>query len=180
MREAGPGYIEETHPAITVASHDWSVRIDPEASGEAVLVSETAGSNLTLAFRGSEVFLVAWCGPQGGQLLVTVDGEDADDLPSDPHGRSYIELYAPERTQKSFLVVKGANARLQTLRLTVSEFTHPDAGGRQCTIDAFQVVQDSDRRFPLAPVLILLAGSTAVGWFLGRSTIRRRPEEISV
>ena len=175
IKEAGPGYIEETSPAITVAAGEWLPRIEPQASGEAVLVSEMAGSNLTLAFRGSEVYLVAWCGPQGGQLLITLDGQDVDDLPTDPRGRSFVELYAPEKTQKSFLVVKSASARLQTLRLTVSEFNHPDAGGQQCTIDAFQVGEELDRPFPLVPVLVLLAGCIAVGWLLGRATIKRRP-----
>jgi len=174
VKEAGPGYIEETHPAITAPSQEWSPQIKTEASGQAVLVSETQGSHLTLAFRGSQVHLVAWCGPQGGQLLATLDGEQIPGLPTDVRGRSFIELYAPEQAQKSFLVVESANGRLQTLRLTVGEFAHPDSGGRECTVDAFHIGQETERSFPLVPVSVLLAGCIAVGWFLGRSAIGRK------
>ena len=175
LAEAGPGHYEETSPAVTAAPGKWTSEIDPAASGQAVLIGETPESNLTFTFRGGEVYLIARAGPQGGQLLVTLDGQNVDGLPLDERKRSYIELYAPGQTTSSFLVVKDGSARRRTLRLVVSEFAHADSSGHQCVIDAFQVSGESAKPFPVIPVILLSIGCVVVGWLLGRSTINSRP-----
>jgi hypothetical protein len=181
LAEAGPGYYEETNPAIRVAAGTWVSTIDPLASGQAALVGEAPGSTLTFAFRGGQVYLVAQRSAQGGQLLVTLDGETVEGLPRDERGRSYIELYAPQGSQEegvhSFLLVKDSSPRRRTLRLAVSEFTHPDSMGHVSVVDAFRVGKAASAPFPVFPVILLLIGCVTVGWMLGRSTIangRRR------
>jgi hypothetical protein len=174
FEEAGPGYYEETSPAVKAAPSKWRPEIDPAASGEAVLVGETPESTLTFAFRGDEVRLIAGVGPQGGQLLVTLDGQNVDSLPLDERKRSYVDLYAPRESTRSFLLVSNANGRRRTLRLAVSEFAHPDSSGHQAVIDAFQVGKEGTQRFPVLPVVVLSVGCVAVGWLLGRATNRFR------
>jgi hypothetical protein len=178
LGEAGPGYFEETHPAVSVAPGRWTAQIDAQASGEAVLVGETPGGHMTFTFRGSEVYLIARSGPQGGQLLITLDGEDVDGLARDKRGRSYLELYAPQETQQTLFIAKDGSTRRRTLRLAVSEFAHPDSTGHQCVIDAFQVGKGTNARFPLVPVLSLLVGCVAVGWLLGLSMRKPKTAEL--
>jgi hypothetical protein len=63
------------------------------------------------------------------------------------------------------------------LRLTVSEFAHPDSAGHEGIVDAFQVSKAASEPFPVLPVILLLLGCVGVGWWLGRSTMvngRRR------
>jgi hypothetical protein len=174
LNEAGLGYYEETNPAVTAAPGKWTAEIDPQASGGSVLIGETPESTLTFAFRGGEVYLIARSGPSGGRLLVTLDGENVEGLPVDNHGRSYLELYAPEESTKPFLVVHDTSTRRRTIRLAVSETANPDSQGNACVIDAFRVGRNSAQPFPFVPVILLGVGCVAVGWLLGHSTLRAR------
>jgi hypothetical protein len=181
LAEAGPGYYEETNPAVNIAAGRWTAQIDPSASGGSVLFGDAPGSTLTFAFRGGEVYLVTRRGPQGGQLLVTLDGENVEGLPRDTRGRSYVELYVPqgdsEEGSASLLLVEDSNPRRRTLRLTVSEFAHPDSAGHEGVVDAFEVGTAASEPFPVLPVILLLLGCVGVGGLLGRSTMvngRRR------
>ena len=74
----------------------------------------------------------------------------------------------------SLPVVQGASGRQQTLRLTVSDASHPDAQGTECAIDAFQVDAATSPAFPVVPVILLVVGCVAAGTLLGRATIRAR------
>jgi len=174
LDEAGPGYYEETNPAVDASHGAWRSRIDPRASSQGILVSDSPGSSLTFAFSGQNVQLVAWAGPQGGRVQVTLDGEDIPGLLTDDRGRSYLELYAPTPTRRVLPLVQGSSSRRQTLRLVVGETAHPDAQGRQCVIDAFQVNAEPALSFPLIPVIVLVTGCVAVGAMLGRATIAAR------
>ncbi len=171
LSEAGPGYYEETNPAVVAAPGEWLARIVPQASGQSVLVGERAGSSLTFTFRGGEVYLIAWCGPEGGRLLATLDGENIAGLLTDDRGRSYIELYDAKVQSKSFLIVRDATPRRRTLRLTVSDLTNPESDGRQCVVDAFRVGKGTASRFPVLPTVLLILGCIGIGWLLGRSMI---------
>jgi len=175
LREAGPGYFEETHPAVQVSPGGWIAQIDTQASGGAVLSSDRPGSTLAFAFTGENLALVAWTGPDGGQLLVTLDGQGVSGLPVDAQGRSYIDLYAPERAVRVFPLVQENDTRLRILRLSVAETANPASGGRMCTVDAFQVEGPKQRTFPLLPVIALSVACAGVGWLLGRSMTTHKP-----
>lgn len=177
LEEAGPGYFEETSPAVYAPPKAWRRQIDRQASGESVLVADQAGSNLSFTFSGSGISLIAWTHPLGGQLLVTIDGKNVPGLPLDSKGRSFIELYAAQSGPVTIPIIRDTSTRRQTLRLVVSEFRSPDSGGEQCIIDAFQVNARSTTPFPILPVLFLLAGCTIVGAMLGRATMRARTPE---
>jgi hypothetical protein len=174
LSEVGPGYHEESSSAVDASPGQWRIHIDPSASGGGVLTSDTPGSNLTLTFSGEQVTLFAWAGPDGGQVLVTLDGQNVSALPTDEQGRSYVELYAPTPNRISLPVVQAASGRRQTLRLTVSDAAHPDAQGKTCAIDAFQVDPAASPAFPVVPVILLVVGCIAAGTLLGRATIKAR------
>jgi len=171
LDEAGPGYYEETNAAVDASHGEWRSRIDPQASAQAVLVSDVPGSSLTFAFTGQNVQLIAWAGPQGGRMQVTLDGENVPGLLMDDRGRSYVELYAPTPTRLVLPLAQGSSSRRQTLRLVVGETAHPDAQGRQCVVDAFQVNAEPTLSFPLVPVTVLVAACVVVGAMLGRATL---------
>jgi len=171
LSEAGPGYFEETNPAIVASPLQWQAQIAPEASGEAVLIGDTPGGNLTLTFSGRQVYLIAWVGPEGGQLLATLDGENIAGLPLDKEGRSYVDLYAAQDEQAWLRVIQDTSSRRHTLRLTVSELAHPDSRGRRSVIDAFQVEERSAKPFPTVPTVLLSAAILGVAGLLFR-TIR--------
>jgi hypothetical protein len=169
LAQAGPGYYEETHPAVATAPGQWEVRIDANASGEATIVSDVPTSYLTFRFRGGDVYLIAQVGPGGGQLVATLDGHNVDGLPIDAQGRSYVDLYAPKLETASLLVVSDSSAKTRTLRLEVSDLQHPDSQGQQCVVDAFYVAQEAGQPFPVVPVIVLVTGCLIVGWSLRRS-----------
>ncbi|MBN1579510.1 MAG: beta-galactosidase [Anaerolineae bacterium] len=174
LSKAGPGYFEETNPAVTAAPGKWQARFDAVASGESVLVGSDTESTLTFTFYGGRVYLSVWCGPQGGQLLVTLDGHNVEGLAVDERGRTYIDLYAVEKVKKTYPVVEDATSRQRTLRLSVSELAHPDSDGHQCVIDAFQVEPEPEKALPILPIVLLLIGCVVVGWLLGHSTNQSR------
>jgi hypothetical protein len=80
LAEAGPGYYEETNPAVDASHGAWRSRIDPQASSQSVLISDSPGNSLTFAFFGQNVQLIAWAGPRGGRVQVTLDGENVPGL----------------------------------------------------------------------------------------------------
>lgn len=174
LSKAGPGYFEETNPAVVAAPGKWRASFDAVASGQSVLIGEDTESTLTFTFYGGRVDLIMWCGPQGGRLLATLDGQNVEGLAVDERGRSYIDLYAVQKVKKTYPVVEDATLKQRTLRLSVSELAHPDSGGRQCIIDAFQVEPEAETALPVLPIALLLVGCVVVGWLLGRSMGRRR------
>lgn len=177
LNEAGPGTYEETNPAVTVSSGTWHAQIDPHASGKAVLIGDTPGSSLTFTFSGRQVQLVAWAGPVGGRLVATLNGKNIAGLDLDEQERSYVELYAPDEAQKTLVIAQTTGTHRQTLRLLVSDRTHPDAAGHTCIIDAFQVSDELTKPFPTIPVVLLVVACVIVGGLLGRTTMRPIEEE---
>ncbi len=175
QRKAGPGYFEETHPSVQVSPGGWLARIDGQASGAATLSSDEPGSTLAFSFEGGTVSLIAWMGPDGGQLLVTLDGQSVDGLPVDGQGRSYIDLYDPQRAARVLPLARTADSKPGVLRLSVAETANPASTGQTCEIDAFQVEQTPGRSFPLLPVVGLLVACVGVGWLLGRSMMACKP-----
>lgn len=169
---APAGHFEETNPAVA-ASPDWQGSIVAEASGGGLLQCEVPGASLTFTFRGHSVDLIARRGPEGGHLLVTVDGHNVAGLPVDAQGRSYVELDADTAEwQSRLLVASGMSTSQHVLRLTVAE---DNPGG--CNVDAFEVNAGQPPAFPLVPVaglgLGLVAAAAGLVWDL-RS--RRRPK----
>lgn len=170
---ATTGHFEETNPAV-VPDLTWSGVIAPEASGEGLLESQEPGASLVFTFRGHSVDLIARQGPEGGRLLVTMDGRKVSGLPMDDQDRSYIDLYAPATEwQARIPIAQGLTPAQHVVRLTVSE-------GEQVSgnVDALQVNAGQPLAFPWMPVAILgmsiLLAAGALAWDLGRRPRRER------
>lgn len=181
LRVARPGVYQETNPAVSTEG-GWESVIEPQASAEAYLLSDTPGDSVTFSFIGDKVDLVSWRGPQGGRLQVTLDGRSVGGLPKDAEGQSYVDLYSvDERWQSRMPLIRGASNRQHTLRLTVSGERNPEATGNRCAIDGFEVSVGSSRSFPYYLVGLLLLGMAVVGGLLYRELregLRKRASSI--
>jgi hypothetical protein len=150
---APPGHFEETNPAVAPDT-DWYGVIAEEASNQGLLESKVAGASLTFTFQGYAAELIARQGPQGGRLLVTLDGRNVSGLPTDAQGRSYIDLAAPSTTwQARIPIASGLALDQHVVRLTVS-----DGDQAWGNVDAFEVNAGQPAAFPVLPVALLGAG----------------------
>jgi len=163
---AGPGYYEETNPAVS-ADAGWEGVIEPQASAKALLVGRAPGANLTFTFHGEMVDLIAKKEEGAGRLLVTLDGHPVKGLPRDAKGRSYVNL-AASTTQWRVRVplVRRTTNRQHVLRLTVE-------GNGPVFVDAFEVRMAPTPSFPWE-LLLLALGIGTDGWLLWREA-RRMP-----
>ncbi|MGC9334121.1 MAG: hypothetical protein ACP5JJ_08240 [Anaerolineae bacterium] len=155
---ASAGYLEETNPAVA-ADADWHGEIDEGASGQGLLASDSPGASVTLTFRGNSVDLIARREPNGGRLLVTLDGKNVAGLPTDGQGRSYIDLQAPgTEWQARRPLASGLSSGQHVVRLTVS-----DGIPSSCNVDAFEVNRAEAPAFPTMLVSLLAAGILLAG-----------------
>jgi len=166
---ATSGHFEETNPAVS-ADVAWTGLIAAEASGQGLAQSDEPDSSLAFAFRGRSVDLIAMQGPNGGRLLVTLDGRNVAGLPTDSRGRSYLDLSAPaDMWQARLPIAQGLSASQHVVRFTIS-----DEGGGVCNVDALEVDAGRSVTFPTWPVaglgLALLVAGAALVW-----DVRRRP-----
>jgi len=156
QRPVGPGYYQETNPAVSL-SGGWTAVIEPHASGQAQVIAEAAGSTATLTFAGENVDVIAPMGPDGGRLAVTLDGRRVDGLPRNDQGVSYVDLFSPiRRWQQRIPLVYKAEDGEHELQLTVLERANLASEGRIIGIDAFQISR-GEPRYALYGVAGLLA-----------------------
>jgi hypothetical protein len=170
----GPGVYQEAHPAVQ-AYGDWRNAIDRNARGGSYIRSETPGDSISFTFSGTAVDLVTRRWPGSGRLLVSLNGRPVPGLPMDGQGNSYVDLYAASfQPQERIPLVRGATPRQHTLRITIANAMPPGAIGRECTLDAFEVVQEERPPFPVAPLAAGLVGMSLNGWLLWRTAERVR------
>jgi hypothetical protein len=150
---APPGHFEESNPAV-VAEAGWQGVIASQASGQAYSASDQAGASLTFTFQGHSVDLLAHRGPEGGRLLVTLDGHSLAGLPAEDQGRSYLDLRATSDVWQDRLpIASGLTASQHVLRLTVGE------EGSLCNVDAFEVNAAQPPGFPASLAAALGGGA---------------------
>ncbi len=135
----GPGYYQETNPAVSLNGR-WLAEIETRASGQAHVTSEVGGASLTFTFVGENVDVIAWRGPDGGRLGVTLDGHRVDGLPRNGEGHSYVDLFSPvTRWQQRIPLVHQVELAEHTLQLSVLETPNLASEGNRVAIDAFEV-----------------------------------------
>lgn len=170
QREVGPGYYQETNPAINL-SGGWNEIVEPRASGQAQVMTENPGSTATLSFVGENVDLIAPVGPDGGRIAVTLDGRRVDGLARNEQRVSYVDLFSPVRRwqQRIPLVYQAADSQHE-LRLTVLERANLASEGKLVGIDAFQISRGERPHAPpgatglLALTMLLAGGLTFREW----------------
>ena len=164
------GHFEETHPAVE-AEAGWTGVIAPDASGGAYARSDEPGASLAFTFQGRSVDLISRRGPDGGHLLVTLDGRNIDELPADDEGRSYLDLYSPEEEWRTAVsIADGLALGQHVVRLTVG-----DDDGTVANVDAFEVSAGRPDSLPVLQVIILGIGLVAAAVGLIWDLRRRRP-----
>lgn len=171
LHVAGLGHFEETHPAVE-GGEDWQLVIDPSASGESFFASRTADTRLSFTFAGGSAELITRRGPDGGRLLITMDGQRVPGLPLDNQGRSYLDLYYPEMEWIRMPLVDGVGSGPHTLRLTVSDTVTKESSGGLCVVDAFNVRGAPSPALPVLPLLLLGTGITLISLGLYREIVR--------
>ncbi len=140
-RVAAPGRYQSTNPALKPEG-GWWLAVDQSAMDGTITVSEQPDDSLTINFQGSDISLLMQRGPDAGIAFITVDGVEANLLPSDRAGKSYLDLYAPwSEPQAEIPVSRGLALGKHTLRLTISSNRNPASKGNRVAIDGFVVEQ---------------------------------------
>jgi hypothetical protein len=169
---AGPGSYQESNPAVSYQG-GWATALAPEASGGTMRLAREAGDVATIAFRGSGIELMTRKGPDAPTVYVTLDGREANRLPRDRQGRSYVDLYsATPLPQALVTVAEELPSGEHVVRITMGSA----APGRDAALvlDGF-VVQESDGGWLLGlPLAAPWIGVAAVGLGVGALLWRRR------
>ncbi len=165
---AGPGVYQATNPAVQ-SYGQWQHEIAQEAQAQHWLRSTQPGDSVTFTFQGQEVDLITQTGPQGGRLLVYLDGRPVSGLETDSQGLSYVSLYSQENQSGTLIpLVRNVGPGKHTLRLTVAEHTDPESLGHIALIDAFVVRVGEALPLPFGALAGLLAGLALTLWLLAR------------
>ncbi len=180
QRPLGPGFYQETNPGVKL-SGGWESVIEPQASGEAQVVSSAAGSSATVSFVGENVDLIATMGPDGGRLGVSLDNHPVDNLSRNGDGQSYVDLFSPvRRWQQRIPLVYQVDDTEHTLVLTVLERANLASEGNLIAIDGLEITRGERPSLPyawasvLAVVMVATGGLTFREWRLVRGG-RRGP-----
>ncbi|HUW97109.1 MAG TPA: hypothetical protein VMW58_15105 [Anaerolineae bacterium] len=176
LRPVGPGYYQETNPAL-VLNGDWEAVIEPQASGEAQVMSDAGGSTATLSFVGENADLIATLGPKGGRLAVSLDKRPVDNLPRNGDGQSYVDLFSPvRRWQQRIPLVYQADDAEHTLVLTVLERANLASEGNLIAIDGLEITRGERPSLPYASAAVLALVVVATGGLTFREwrLLRRR------
>jgi len=159
----GPGYYQETSPAV-ILDGQWQAVIEPQASGQAHVVSDVGGTGMTFTFIGENVDLIARLGSDGGRLAVTLDGHAVNDLARNGEGQSYVDLFSPvTRWQQRVPLAYQLDEGEHTLQLTVLERGNLASEGNLVAIDAFEVTTGERSSLPYAVTAFLGLAMLAVG-----------------
>ncbi len=157
----GPGHYQETNPSV-ILDGEWQAVIEPQASGQAQVVSDVEGASLTLSFVGESVDLIARLGADGGRLAVTLDGQAVNGLARNGEGESYVDLFSPiARWQQRMPLVDQPDEGEHTLQLTVLERGSLASEGNLVAIDALEVT--TGERPSLAYVIAGFLGLAILG-----------------
>lgn len=144
LNKATPGWYEETSAPVRRRG-DWQPAYSAARSGGAFLESSKPGSYIVVTFWGTDVALRVRRSPDGGRLLVSVDGVSGrgTSLPRNSLGQAYLELYSPTEEWVQVPLIQGLERELppryHRLELTVDEEKDAQSQGHLCAIDGFEV-----------------------------------------
>lgn len=166
---AGPGTYEETDAAIQLYG-TWSNVIDAAASGGDYGVADTPGTSLAFTFDGQDVNLLTAGGPDGGRLTVSLDGRPLSLATDDGQDTAVVDLYRPQaEVGLRIPLAQDLPAGKHVLRLTVAEDADPASSGHRCAVDAFEVLDGGGARFPVLPLVAIVAGLAIDIWLMTRT-----------
>jgi len=141
---ASPGRYEETAAPLR-RQGNWNPLHNPSCSARSCLAGDTPGSRLVLTFLGTDLTLRLRRGPDGGRLLVTVDGVSGQgtSLPRNSFGLAYLDLYSPAEEWVEIPLLQGLGEQFppqeHRLELVIAEEKSPASEGHLCVLDGFSV-----------------------------------------
>lgn len=171
---AGPGVHEETASAA-VFGGAWTPQRRTEASAGAVLESRQPGDSVTFNFEGGTIALLAQSGQSSGTLYVTLDGAEANRLPRDRQGRSYLDLYADGTDSLGWVpIADGIGPGQHVLRMVIAPLQNQAARSNIVAIDAFRVGDAGSSAMSKWPIYAALALATILVGLLGWRLLKTR------
>ncbi len=141
---ATPGWYEETAAPVRRQA-GWLLGYTLNVDNGAYAMSSAPGSKMMLTFLGTDLSLRVRQGPDGGQLLVSVDGGGGrlTSLPRDSFGQAFLDLYGPEEKWIDVHLVQGLGRefplRPHRLELTVAQEQNEASEGHLCALDTLEV-----------------------------------------
>ncbi len=144
LKVAFPGRYEESAASLR-RQGNWSPLYDISCSARSCLASDTPGSRLVLDFFGTDLTLRLRRGPDGGYLLVNVDGVSGrgTSLPRNTFGLAYLDLYSPVEEWVEIPLLRGLGKEFppqqHRLELVIAEDKSSSSEGHLCVLDGFEV-----------------------------------------
>ncbi len=164
----GPGYHQETHPALTWEG-DWLDIGGANYSLDQARGSPQAGARLRFRFQGTAVSLVVRKGPDTGIALVRINGSQAlaHRLDKDAGGQAMLDLYAPEdQWQQEVLLADRLPDREHIVEIDITGRSNQLSSDTGVDIDAIVIVRER----PLWPYVLVgglyVGFALAFGWIL--------------
>lgn len=118
---AGPGQYEETNPAIQYRG-TWEPEVDSRASDGQYRKALGPNNTVSIRFSGEAVDLLTRKGAGAGRIGVKIDGGEANGLPRDAAGHSFVDLSGePDQWQAQVRLVRGLSRGIHTLDLIMTE-----------------------------------------------------------
>ncbi len=166
---AGPGEYQESNPAA-VYQGEWEWLLRPEASGRTLRQTRTPGASVTITFHGTGLAIVVPRGPDAGIVTVTVDGGEANALPRDRQGRSYLDLASPQPQVRAVIpIARGLAPRTHVVRITLAPSGRP---GGLFALDGFIVEEEPPLPRPTPLTVVSLAGAALSAGLAGYRIVR--------
>lgn len=155
LKVAGPGFIEESNPAVTW-NFGWAPASNKQASGESYVVNVAPSASMTVRFYGDGIILITRKEPNGGLLLARLDGATIDQLPADENGESYIDLRSDEDAWgQRVTIANGLSLDEHTLELSMAPNQSGLTENPQCVVDGFEILAAARPAFPTIQVVVL-------------------------
>ena len=174
IRIAGPGYHQETSPAVAYGAQaspvpgsdtGWEPRIAPRASAQADVIASRPGAVLRFTFRGTGVELITRQAPDSGRLAVAIDGRPVPGFPVTEADRSVLDLRADsERWQVRVPIAADLAPGGHVLELKVLE--------PPVTVDGFVVRGGNAPIWPLRRLALFSLGLLIAVWLVYRDVSR--------
>jgi hypothetical protein len=166
LATASPGWYEETAAPVQYQGQ-WLSICSGDASGGSYAASNEPGSQMALTFLGTDLRLRVRQGPDGGRLLVAVDGVSGrgTNLPRNAFNQAYLDLYSPREEWVEVTLVEGLDRELppqpHRLEMTVAGDKDPESQGHFCALDALEVDYQRSYLVFWAAAGLLCAGTVA-------------------
>ncbi len=141
---ASPGLYDETAAPVQPGSQ-WQLVYTSTITSGSYLESSEPNSSLGLIFEGTDLTLRVRRGPDGGRLLVRVDGipGKGTSLPQAAFGQTYLELYSAQPGWMDVHLIQGLGQELgpakHRLELTVAADKAAESTGHSCAVDSFRI-----------------------------------------